>query len=114
MDATKSPYINDIPYKWAHGESWFGKFFGGTLINCWRDLRSAFQKYFMVGNKIKTQLAPELEGNDMLNLAKGGMKFWALIISGFIYLIMSNTFSFYLRICSFNTDHKRNVWCCWR
>ena len=43
----------------------------------------------MVGNKIKTQLAPELEGNDMLNLAKGGLKFWALIIGGFIYLIMS-------------------------
>ena len=94
IDVEKSPYISGIPYKWAQGDSWFGKFFGNTLINCWRDLRFVLQKYFMVGNKIKTQLAPDLEGNEFLNAAKGSLKFWALIASGLSYFILSIFFIF--------------------
>ncbi len=89
-DATKSPYINRIPYKWAQSDSWFGKFFGGTLINCWRDLRFILQKYFSIGNKIKVALAPQVdEGSNMLNIGKGFMKFWGFIITGLLYFIIS-------------------------
>ena len=104
IDVKKEPYISGIPYKWAESDSWFGKFFGGTLINCWRDLRFALQKYFMIGNKIKTSLAPDLEGNEMLNIAKGGLKFWVLMLSAVSYFTLSILFIFsYLIVVIFQT-----------